>query len=41
MTEESKIPKAPVEEKWTIQFLKLEYEIKVATNNGVESQINI
>jgi len=27
-----------VEEKWTNTFFKLEYDIKVATNNGVESQ---
>jgi len=27
-----------VEEKWTDKFFKLEYDIKVGTNNGVESQ---
>lgn len=28
----------PIEEKWTDKFFKLEYDIKVATTNGVESQ---
>lgn len=28
----------PIKEKWTDKFFKLEYDIKVTTNNGVESQ---
>jgi len=27
-----------VEEKWTSKFFKLEFDIKISTNNGVESQ---